>query len=103
MSKTIDLQVEKSRLLIEGYRKHLDELKNKGVNPQQLDKMEADLKALKAAGQECELIRANLAEKVRNMNDILQTVKDDFQEQKMLVKSAYEQPQWVRYGIMDKR
>ena len=103
MSKTIDLQVEKSRSLIGGYRAHIDELRDKGVNTQQRDKMEADLGRLIAAGEQCDQMRAQLSEQVRQMNEILQTVKDDFLEQKKIVKSAYEQPQWQRYGVLDKR
>jgi len=103
MSKTIDLQVEKSRSLIEGYRKNMNELQARGVTAAQLDKMEEDLKKLLAAGEECDRMRAQLSEKVRNMNAILQTVKDEFLEQKKIVKSAYDQTAWQRYGIMDKR
>jgi len=103
MSKTIDLQVEKSRALINGYRKHLDELAALGVNDKQLDKMQNDLEKLIDAGNECDKIRAELATRVHVMNDILQTVKEDFQQQKHLVKAAHDQTQWARFGIMDKR
>ncbi|MBQ9556575.1 MAG: hypothetical protein IJV05_10160 [Muribaculaceae bacterium] len=103
MSKTIDLQVEKSRSLIEGYRNNLAELQAKGVTAAQLDKMEEDLKKLRAAGEECDRLRAELSEKVNQTNALLQTVKDDFLEQKKVVKSSYDQEAWQRYGIMDKR
>jgi len=103
MSKTIDLQVEKSRSLIEGYRKNLSELQARGVTAAQLDGMEENIKKLIAAGEECEKMRAELSEKVRNMNAILQAVKDEFLAQKQIVKTAYDQEAWHRYGIMDKR
>ena len=103
MSKTIDLQVEKSRSLIEGYRNNLAELQAKGVTAAQLDKMEEDVKKLLAAGEECDRLRAELAEKVRLANAILQTVKDDFLDKKKIVKSSYDQEVWQRYGIHDKR
>jgi len=103
MSKTIDLQVEKSRELIKGYRQHIAELQSKGVTAQQLDKMEADLARLEVAGEECDRLRAQLGEKVHAMNEILQKVKEDFQEQKKLVKTNYEQPYWLKFGIQDRR
>ncbi len=103
MSKTIDLQVEKSRSLIEGYRNNLAELQAKGVTAAQLDKMEEDVKKLLAAGEECDRLRAELAEKVSLANAILQTVKDDFLDKKKIVKSSYDQEVWQRYGIHDKR
>ena len=98
MSKTIDLQVEKSRSLIEGYRSHLSELQG-----DQLDRMEQNIQRLIAAGEECDRMRAALSEKVRDTNAILQAVKDEFLQQKQIVKAAYDQEDWRRYGIMDKR
>lgn len=103
MSKTIDLQVEKSRSLIEGYRNNLAELQARGVTAAQLDAMEQNIKQLIAAGEECDQLRATLTQKVRAANAILQTVKDEFLEQKKIVKSAYDPQDWQRYGIMDKR
>ncbi len=103
MSKTIDLQVEKSHMLITGYRNNLKQLQPHGVTAAQLDKMEADLKALQAAGEECEALRATLSGKVRRMNEILAQVKQDFLQQKHIVKSNYGIDQWPHYGIQDKR
>lgn len=103
MSKTIDLQVEKSRSLIEGYRSHLSELQGRGVSADQLDRMEQNIQRLFAAGEECDRMRAALNEKVRDTNAILQAVKDEFLQQKQIVKAAYDQEDWRRYGIMDKR
>lgn len=103
MSKTIDLQVEKSRSLIEGYRSHLSELQGRGVSADQLDRMDQNIQRLIAAGEECDRMRAALSEKVRDTNAILQAVKDEFLQQKQIVKAAYDQEDWRRYGIMDKR
>ena len=41
MSKTIELQVEKSRVLIEGLRKNLAGLGDKGIRQEELDVMSA--------------------------------------------------------------
>ena len=68
MSKTIDLQVEKSRSLIEGYRSHLSELQGRGASADQLDRMEQNIQRLIAAGEECDRMRAALSEKVRDTN-----------------------------------
>lgn len=103
MSKTIDLQIEKSRFLIDGLRKNLDAIKDKGFNSDELDKMSADLDVLKVANAECEVLREQLSEKVKQVNGILSGVKEIFAEKKKIIKGYYPQEEWERYGVMDKR
>lgn len=103
MSKTIDLQIEKSRVLIEGLRKNIDALRDKGFCPEELDAMSADLTALKQANEECDAIREQLSAKVKNVNGILTGVKEKFAEKKKIIKGCYPQEEWIRYGVQDKR
>jgi hypothetical protein len=103
MSKTIDLQVEKSSVLLKGLRNNIAELANKGITANQLNEMESDLKALKAANEECDHIREGLSAKVKAMNAILNHVKDSFADKKKVVKGYYTQEEWNRFGVMDKR
>ncbi|MBQ2950274.1 MAG: hypothetical protein IJE12_04410 [Prevotella sp.] len=103
MSKTIDLQIEKSRVLIDGIRKNLGVLEDKGFNNEELDLMCQELNALKAANDECDAMREQLSAKVKNMNSILKRVKDVFAEKKRIIKGYYPQEEWIRYGVQDKR
>jgi len=103
MSKTIDLQVGKSETLIAGLRQHLSELSDKGIHAATLDGMEKDLDSLRAANEECDRLRAELSQKVRAMNGVLQQVKDSFAANKRIVKVSYPQEDWVKYGVTDKR
>lgn len=103
MSKTVDLQIEKCRVLIDGLRHNLNEVADKGINAQQLDELERNLGFLKEAGQECDAMRAELAEKVKRMNKILVSVKNAFIDTKKKIKSNYPQYEWAKYGVMDKR
>lgn len=103
MSKTVDLQIEKCRILIEGLRRNMAEVADKGINAQQLDELERNLGSLKEAGQECDAMRAELAEKVKRMNKILVSVKNAFIDTKKKIKSNYPQYEWAKYGVMDKR
>ena len=103
MSKTIELQIEKSRVLIEGLRNHVAELSDKGISVDQLDQMTARLADLKAANEECDALRAELSNKVKNMNKVLLEVKDSFATKKKVIKGYYPQEEWSRYGVMDKR
>ncbi len=103
MSKTIDLQIEKSRLLIDGVRKHLNELQDKGFSAAELDQMAADLDALKAANIECDKVREELSKHVKKVNSMMDTVKTIFAEKKKIIKQNYLQEQWIKYGVQDKR
>ncbi len=103
MSKTIDLQIEKSRLLIDGVRKNLGELQSKGFSAAELDKMSADLDALKVANIECDKVREELSKHVKHVNSIMDTVKTMFAEKKKIIKQNYMQEQWIKYGVQDKR
>ena len=103
MSKTIDLQVEKSRLLIDGIRKNLSELADKGFSGAELDEMAAELEQLKAANAECDAVREQLSAKVKRCNDIMNSVKEKFAEKKKIIKGYYPQEEWLKYGVQDKR
>ena len=103
MSKTIDLQIEKSRVLIDGLRKNIDALRDKGFDGGELDTMTADLEALRQANRECDAIREQLSEKVKAVNDILAGVKEQFAEKKRIIKGYYPQEEWIKYGVQDKR
>ncbi len=103
MAKTIDLQVQKSRMLIEGLRANISEFSDKGISLDDLDRMNEMINKLDEANKECDAIRESLRLKVKDMNDILQNVKTDFAEKKKIVKGYYLQEQWAKYGVMDKR
>ena len=47
MSKTIELQIEKSQTLIEGCNRNIAELRSKGVRDESLNAMSNDLVTLK--------------------------------------------------------
>ncbi|MBR1932207.1 MAG: hypothetical protein IJ841_00770 [Prevotella sp.] len=103
MSKTIDLQIEKSRVLIDGLRKNIESLKDKGFSTEELDRMSAELDELKVANDECDQVREQLSQKVKKVNGILTNVKEKFAEKKKTIKGYYPQEEWIRYGVQDKR
>lgn len=103
MAKTIDLQVEKSRVLIEGLNNNLAEIADKGIVKAELDVMQAELDALAKANEECDALRESLSAKVREVNSKLAVVKDKFAEKKKIIKGNYPQDEWSKYGVLDKR
>ncbi len=102
MSKTVEIQIEKSRGLIQGLRKHLSQ-GGKGTTIQELDTMESALNLLVAANEECERLRAELGPKVMHMNELLAGVKADYVGHKLIIKNNYPQERWMAYGLPDKK
>ena len=102
MTKTVEIQIEKSRGLINGLRKHLNET-GSGVSLQELDSMEHAIDALVSACEECERLRAELAPKVKHMNELFSNVKADYANHKVIIRNNYPPERWMSYGVPDKR
>ena len=75
MSKTIELQIEKSQTLIEGFNRNIAELRSKGVRDESLNAMSNDLVTLKKINDECDALREDLSVKVKEMNVVLKRVR----------------------------
>lgn len=103
MSKTIQLQIDKSRTLIDGFRHHLAELTARGISEDDLRRMEKDLDELAKINEECDAIRADLSQKVKHMNGILADVKRSYVDKKKVIKVNFLQEEWMKYGVQDKR
>ena len=102
MSKTVELQIEKSRHLIEGLRKHLSGMGG-GITSDEINSMEQSLKELESANAEVDRLREELTTKVKRMNEVLAGVKAAYADKKKTLKGYYPQERWVDYGIPDKR
>ena len=103
MSKTVELQIEKSRGLVQGLRKHLSTGVGGGVTNDEINRMEQALTELEAANKEVDRLREELTPKVKHMNDVLAQVKTAYADKKKTLKGFYAQEQWADYGIPDKR
>ena len=103
MSKTIEIQIEKSRNLIEGLRRHVKEMGEHGIANSEISAMEQAVAQLAEANAEVDRLREQLAPKVKTMNEILATVKSAYAESKKTLKGYYPQERWQDYGIPDKR
>ena len=102
MSKTVELQIEKSRHLIEGLRKHLSGMGG-GITSDEINSMELSLKELESANAEVDRLREELTPKVKLMNEVLARVKKAYADKKKTLKGYYPQERWADFGIPDKR
>lgn len=102
MSKTIETQIEKSRNLLVGLRKHLNGIGG-GVTNEEINHMEKALRELEVINSEVERLRQELSPKVKHMNEVMDGVKASYIEKKRTLKGYYPQERWAEYGIPDKR
>ena len=103
MSKTTEVQIEKSRNLIEGLRRHVREMGERGISNTEINEMEKIVAMLTDANAEVDRLRAELTPKVKKMNDLMTIVKASYAESKKTLKGYYPQERWPDYGIPDKR
>lgn len=103
MSKTTEIQIEKSRNLIEGLRRHVREMGERGISTSEIDNMEKTLAMLTEANAEVDRLREELNPKVKKMNDLMTIVKAAYADSKKTLKGYYPQERWQDYGIPDKR
>ena len=103
MSKTTEVQIEKSRNLIEGLRRHVREMGERGISNTEINEMEKTVAMLTDANAEVDRLRAELTPKVKKMNELMTIVKASYAESKKTLKGYYPQERWPDYGIPDKR
>ena len=103
MSKTVEIQIEKSRNLVEALRRHVKEMGEHGVTNDEINAMEQAVKELEAANAEVDRLREDLKPKVKVMNDVMNRVKEAYTEKKKTLKGYYPQERWMDYGVPDKR
>ena len=96
MSKTVEIQIEKSRGLVEGLRRHVKEMGERGVTNDEINAMEQAVKELEAVNEEVDRIREQLT-------PTMDSVKEAYAEKKKTLKGYYPQERWMDYGVPDKR
>ena len=103
MSKIVQIQIEKSRSLVEGLRRHASEMGERGVSNDEINAMEQAVKELEAVNSEVDSIREQLTPTFNRMKIMMNRVKEDYTEKKKTLKGYYPQERWMDYGIPDKR
>ena len=65
MSKTIEKQIDKSKMLIGGFRRNIGVLSSMGVTEEKLNTMDCDLGKLVELNAECDKLRYELSVMVK--------------------------------------
>ena len=103
MSKTIDLQVEKTMRLVNALKDRIEEVHDKGISLEELDAMTNKIKELQDSSRKTDELRNRLSAQVKNTNSILAQCKEMYVSTKNIIRNNYPQDQWIQYGVIDKR
>ena len=103
MSVTVKNEINKAEVLASGLKKHLDEVKQIGINAEEIKKMEELSHKLLQKDEEVEALRREANEKGRENRELLAELKEQMFAFRKAVKQRYMQPDWIKYGVQDKR
>lgn len=103
MSKTIDLQVEKARRLAEGIINGRERLNAKGIDVDRISELTDQADAVVAAGNKVDAMRLEVSKQVRQTNDLLEQLKQNYGAYRNLIRNNFPQEQWITFGLQDKR
>lgn len=103
MSKTIETQIEKCRLLVDKLKNKSADAEARGITAGALTELERKIGELAEAGKMCDEMRRQTAEQVKCTNTLLTEVKDVYADMKKKIKGYYPQERWMEYGVPDKR
>lgn len=103
MSKTIDELVEKVHFLDNRLKTNKERVKGLDIDFSTLDKMLEDCAKLKELGEKADDLRAKLKVITTETNQVMDGVKTEFQAIKKVIKTNFDQENWMKLGVQDKR
>lgn len=103
MSKTYSDQLDKAKVLIAGLRRNYEQIRNRGISPENLTDLENAISEAEILNGEVERLRSEINEALAAANKKLITIKDRTLEYKRIVKRYNDMSKWADFGVMDKR
>ncbi len=103
MSVTILNEVEKAEVLVAGLKKNLNEVKSLGITSDAINRLEETSAALRQKDEEVDALRRQATFKGHENRELLAGMKEQMLSMRKAVKSHYIQPEWIKFGVQDKR
>ena len=103
MSVTVKNEISKAEVLVSGLKNHLNEVKQIGINAEGIKKLEEALQALRQKDEEVDALRREVTIKGRENHELLAELKTQMLAYRKTVKQRFDQPDWIKYGVQDKR
>lgn len=103
MSITVKKEISKAEVLASGLKKHLDEVKKIGISAEEIKKMEGMCSVLQKKDEELDALRNEASSKSKENQELLAALKSQMLTFRKTIKQRYMQPDWLKYGVQDKR
>lgn len=103
MSKTYSDQMNKAKVLVAGLKKNYEQIKNRGISLEELNKLEDSIGEAEKLNSEVERLHLEISETAMLANKKLTAVKNKAFEFKRIVKRYNDISKWADFGVMDKR
>ena len=103
MSKTYDENVRKAIALANGVKINISDVEKYGITTQQLDQLIAIANETASKSAEVDELRKSVSEKSSVAHQSLEQLTSSMRDIKKVIKTNYEQPHWLKFGIEDKR
>lgn len=103
MSKIHTEQVQKALMLVAGLRKNIELVRDKGIDNEQIMKLEQMANELEIMDQELDKMRLEVSLKAKKANQKLVETKESIIGLKKIIKSSFDSTQWKDFGVQDKR
>ena len=103
MSVTVLNEINKADVLVSGLRKNLTEVKEIGITTDAINRLEEAAKALRQKDAEVDELRRKANLKGHENRDLLANLKEQMLTMRKAVKARYQQYEWIKYGVQDKR
>lgn len=95
--------MDKAKVLVAGLRRNYEQIRNRGISPENLTDLENAISEAEMLNGEVERLRSEINEALAAANQKLITIKDRTLEYKRIVKRYNDMSKWADFGVMDKR
>lgn len=103
MNQIYSTPIEKAKMLIEGLKKNRAFLQTKGYDLSIIERLEQDCEVLTREGEAIAREEAALSKHRAECHIVLDRLRENLLNGKGSIKQMFDQGQWQKYGVSDKR
>jgi predicted secreted Zn-dependent protease len=103
MSKIYSDQVRKAEMLASALKKNFSAVASHGITDKMIVDLSESSQAVDSLNKEIEGLREEIGRKVFQITRKVDEMKKSMQKSKQIIKRDFDQTEWQRFGILDKR
>lgn len=103
MSKTVQEQVAKGKLLVSGLRNNIEEAKSRNISIEIINRLDELCQTTEKEGSAQDEIKEMYHKKTAEVSALMLELKNSINDIKKYIKPYYTQSEWIKFGIEDKK